>query len=205
MCWVTFIKLLQLSYYGILFCVITLKSRESFSFMRSTCFLFYFLAVFFFFSVGNMQKEMCNRSTLCFIQRKNKACVLDGSSLSSGFITSLRTDFWFGFWIGPKQKHLVIITIWWTFLWPRISQWTVICEWAIVWTLSIISGTSGHICAWMELWSFSLLFLSVFLFLSFCDGEQDALTSEWEDSLSSGHVSAVRQFPRCALKTGESL
>lgn len=68
--------------------------------------LLFLVLPFSCFSVGNTQKEMCNRSTLCFIQRKNtegfylkniyvikcKACVLEGSSQSSGFITTLRTD-----------------------------------------------------------------------------------------------------------------
>lgn len=81
--------------------------------------------------------------------------------------------------LDQSRKHLVIVATRRTFLWPRISPWT-----GILWTshgVDVRHRQWPHMCLNGPLIhclsSFGLSFL-------FCDGEQDASTAEWGDSLS---------------------
>lgn len=151
MCWVTFIDLLQLLIR--LYCFVRSHWNQGnpllFSFMLSALFFFVAVSFFlFFFLTKNTWKEVCNRSTLCFMTFYGKcdAYMSDGGSQSSGLShhfkkTEMDVDRTKAETSRNRRR--------WTSLWPRVSgQWR---EWAVTWTLSIISGIGGHTRAWMEL------------------------------------------------------
>lgn len=157
MCWVTFIYLLQLHIRLPVYCFVRSHWNQGnpllFSFMLST--LFFFGAVSFFLTKkkktdGRKCAIEVHYASWHFMENAMHICRMEVPS-HQVFLITLRTDVdvdWTKAETSRNRRR-------WTALWPRISGQSR--EWAVVWTLSIISGIGGHTRAWMELSSSSLL------------------------------------------------